>query len=68
MDPAARLICLFELAGWATKVRWPTPTQVARLRIKSPVDSEQAVDSAQAIAAELLLVRNKRSLGQVTSG
>ena len=74
MDPAARLIRLFELAGWATKVRWPTPSQVARLRIKPPLEPTLVVDSAQLIdpvtptAAELLLARNNRSLGKVTSG
>ena len=31
VDPAARLIRVFERAGWATKVRWPSPTQVAAL-------------------------------------
>jgi len=31
VDPSARLIRLFEMAGWATKVRWPTPAQVATL-------------------------------------
>ena len=29
VDPAARLIRLFEKAGWATKVRWPTSAQLA---------------------------------------
>jgi stearoyl-CoA desaturase (delta-9 desaturase) len=29
VDPAARLIRLFERAGWVTKVRWPTPAQVS---------------------------------------
>ncbi|MFZ0665747.1 MAG: acyl-CoA desaturase [Acidimicrobiales bacterium] len=29
LDPAARLIRLFEMAGWATKVRWPTTDQIA---------------------------------------
>jgi len=33
MDPSARLIRLFEMAGWATKVRWPTPAQVATLAV-----------------------------------
>ena len=31
VDPAARLIRLFEQWGWATKVRWPTPAQVVAL-------------------------------------
>jgi stearoyl-CoA desaturase (delta-9 desaturase) len=38
MDPAARLIRWFEMAGWATKVRWPTSSQISRLMIKAPVD------------------------------
>lgn len=38
MDPAARLIRWFEMAGWATKVRWPTSSQIARLSISKPVD------------------------------
>jgi len=33
VDLAARLIRLFEKAGWATKVRWPTPAQIASLRV-----------------------------------
>jgi stearoyl-CoA desaturase (Delta-9 desaturase) len=32
IDLSARLIWMFEKAGWATKVRWPTPTQIAGLR------------------------------------
>jgi stearoyl-CoA desaturase (delta-9 desaturase) len=36
VDPAARLIRLFELAGLATKVRWPTSVQIASLAVKSP--------------------------------
>lgn len=36
VDPAARVIRLFEKAGWATKVRWPTPAQVAALRCTGP--------------------------------
>jgi len=31
IDPAAGLIRLFEKAGWVTKVRWPTPAQLAAL-------------------------------------
>jgi len=38
VDPAAGLIRLFERAGWATKVRWPTNAQVAGLAVKAPVD------------------------------
>ena len=33
LDPAARLIRIFEAAGWATKVRWPTPAQIASLTV-----------------------------------
>jgi stearoyl-CoA desaturase (Delta-9 desaturase) len=29
LDSSARLIRLFERAGWATKVRWPTPGRLA---------------------------------------
>jgi stearoyl-CoA desaturase (delta-9 desaturase) len=36
VDPAARLIRLFELTGLATKVRWPSPAQIASLGVKSP--------------------------------
>jgi stearoyl-CoA desaturase (delta-9 desaturase) len=32
IDLAADVIRLFEKAGWATKVRWPTPAQIAALR------------------------------------
>jgi stearoyl-CoA desaturase (delta-9 desaturase) len=35
-DPAARLIRLFEQAGWATKVRWPMPAQIAALTSSGP--------------------------------
>jgi stearoyl-CoA desaturase (delta-9 desaturase) len=31
VDLAARVIRFFEKAGWATKVRWPTPDQIASL-------------------------------------
>jgi stearoyl-CoA desaturase (delta-9 desaturase) len=43
MDPAARLIRWFEMAGWATKVRWPTSSQISRLMIKAPVDVSLSV-------------------------
>ena len=33
-DPAARLIRIFEQAGWATRVRWPTPEQIVALTSK----------------------------------
>ncbi len=32
IDPAAALIRLFERAGWATQVRWPTQAQLALCR------------------------------------
>ena len=32
LDSSAAVIRLFEQAGWATKVRWPTPAQVAAAR------------------------------------
>jgi stearoyl-CoA desaturase (Delta-9 desaturase) len=37
LDPAARLIRVFEFAGWATKVRWPSAAQVANLATDSPL-------------------------------
>jgi stearoyl-CoA desaturase (delta-9 desaturase) len=33
VDLAARVIRLLEKAGWATKVRWPTPEQIASLTV-----------------------------------
>ena len=35
VDSSAALIRLFERAGWATKVRWPTPEQVAAARLST---------------------------------
>ncbi|GGM61739.1 acyl-CoA desaturase [Dactylosporangium sucinum] len=35
IDISARLIWLFEKAGWAWDVRWPTRERVARLRLQS---------------------------------
>ncbi|OLR94945.1 acyl-CoA desaturase [Actinokineospora bangkokensis] len=32
LDISARLIWLFEKAGWAWDVRWPTPARIAKLR------------------------------------
>lgn len=32
LDSSARLIRWFELAGWATEVRWPTPERLAERR------------------------------------
>ncbi|HEY2674902.1 MAG TPA: acyl-CoA desaturase [Rugosimonospora sp.] len=32
IDVSARLIWMFEKAGWARDVRWPTPERLARLR------------------------------------
>jgi stearoyl-CoA desaturase (Delta-9 desaturase) len=43
MDPAARLIRWFEIAGWATKVRWPTSSQIDRLTIKAPSHDLESV-------------------------
>jgi stearoyl-CoA desaturase (delta-9 desaturase) len=37
MDPAARLIRFFELAGLATKVRWPTKVQIAEAAVIPPL-------------------------------
>lgn len=42
VDPAARLIRLFEQAGWATKVRWPSPNQVAALASSTSLQEELA--------------------------
>jgi stearoyl-CoA desaturase (delta-9 desaturase) len=36
VDLAARLIRLFEMAGWATKVRWPSSAQIDSLSVKGP--------------------------------
>ena len=36
IDMSARLIWLFERAGWAHQVRWPTPARLARLTDKAP--------------------------------
>jgi stearoyl-CoA desaturase (delta-9 desaturase) len=33
LDSSARVIRLFELAGWATKVRWPDPARLDRRRV-----------------------------------
>jgi stearoyl-CoA desaturase (delta-9 desaturase) len=33
IDPGARLIWLFEKAGWARDVRWPTPARLATKRV-----------------------------------
>lgn len=35
-DPSARLISLFERAGWATKVRWPSAAQIGALAKTGP--------------------------------
>jgi stearoyl-CoA desaturase (delta-9 desaturase) len=34
IDVSARVIWLLEKAGWAYDVRWPTPTRLARLRVR----------------------------------
>jgi len=36
IDISARIIWLFEKAGWATKVRWPRPERVARNLRQAP--------------------------------
>jgi stearoyl-CoA desaturase (delta-9 desaturase) len=41
VDLAARVIRLFEKAGWATKVRWPTPDQIVALTAVVPVRIER---------------------------
>jgi stearoyl-CoA desaturase (Delta-9 desaturase) len=33
IDPAARLIWLFEKAGWVRDVRWPSPARIAAKRV-----------------------------------
>ncbi|HWH01330.1 MAG TPA: acyl-CoA desaturase [Pilimelia sp.] len=38
IDPAARLIWLFERLGWARDVRWPQPQRLDRLRHRTAVD------------------------------
>ena len=35
VDSAAAVIRLFERAGWATDVHWPTPARITSLRVKS---------------------------------
>ncbi|GAA2638155.1 acyl-CoA desaturase [Dactylosporangium fulvum] len=35
IDVSARLIWLFEKAGWAWDVRWPTPKRLARIRLQN---------------------------------
>jgi stearoyl-CoA desaturase (delta-9 desaturase) len=42
VDVAARVIRLCERAGWVTKVRWPTPEQIASLSVDQ---TERAVRS-----------------------
>jgi stearoyl-CoA desaturase (delta-9 desaturase) len=52
VDLAARLIRVFEQAGWATKVRWPTPAQIAALASSGSDDGGRT--EPLAISAELL--------------
>ena len=33
IDPGARLIWLFERAGWVRDVRWPDPARLAAKRV-----------------------------------
>jgi len=39
VDVSARLISLFERAGWATKVRWPNPAQIVALLQPGPKEA-----------------------------
>jgi stearoyl-CoA desaturase (Delta-9 desaturase) len=52
-DPSAQLISLFERAGWATKVRWPSEDQIAALSKVGP-------------SRQLALCRHYRSLHERT--
>ena len=36
LDMTARLIWIFELFGWARRVRWPTPARVTHLIAAQP--------------------------------
>ena len=38
IDPSARLIWLFEKAGWVHSVRWPKPNRVAAKLVKKPAE------------------------------
>jgi stearoyl-CoA desaturase (Delta-9 desaturase) len=50
VDPAARLIRLFEIAGWATKVRWPRSAQIAGVRADPSALSSRSVANVLARA------------------
>jgi stearoyl-CoA desaturase (delta-9 desaturase) len=52
VDLAARMIRLFEQAGWATKVRWPTSVQIAALAGTGSTASGRTAPLA--VSAELL--------------
>jgi stearoyl-CoA desaturase (Delta-9 desaturase) len=42
IDMSARVIWVFEKLGWATQVRWPTPSRLARLaRVDDPTPHAQ---------------------------
>jgi stearoyl-CoA desaturase (delta-9 desaturase) len=52
VDLAARLIRLFEGAGWATKVRWPTPNQIAVLTASGSTSIGAAAVGAGSLFAD----------------
>ncbi|WP_086661582.1 acyl-CoA desaturase [Lentzea kentuckyensis] len=47
IDISARLIRVFEIFGWATAVRWPTPERLAR-KLKPSGSNRTAADPEQA--------------------
>jgi len=65
-DPAARLIRLLEQAGWATKVRWPTPAQIAALSVtaagtgpRAPTGPESEPDVVDGSSPDVALVASR---------
>jgi stearoyl-CoA desaturase (delta-9 desaturase) len=54
VDLAARLIRLFEKARWATKVRWPTATQIALLTATDASHNGDPVDQLDRLPAMML--------------
>jgi stearoyl-CoA desaturase (Delta-9 desaturase) len=40
IDISARVIWLFEKAGWAYDVRWPTPERLAKLAAPAPAPAQ----------------------------
>ncbi|MFV2173214.1 acyl-CoA desaturase [Actinomadura sp. LOL_016] len=50
LDPSARLIRLFEQAGWAYDVRWPDPSRLAARRLDAePPEPPEALGSREAV-------------------